>query len=78
MHVQFAKFRRTPKGARKLGGVCAGFAYFLGIQVWVTRLVTLLLILLLGHTVLIGYLLLWLLAPVWPALPDDFAARTND
>lgn len=78
MHVQLARFRRTPKGARKLGGVCAGFAYFLGIPVWITRLVTFLSVLFLGHTVFIAYLLFWFFAPVWPALPDDFAARTRD
>ena len=76
--MQLARFRRTPKGARKLGGVCAGFAYFLGIQVWITRLVTFLAALAFGHTVVIAYLCLWVFAPVWPALPDDFAARTRD
>jgi phage shock protein PspC (stress-responsive transcriptional regulator) len=76
--MQFAKFRRTPKGTRKLGGVCAGFAYFLGIPVWITRLVTFLSVLCFGHTVLIAYLLFWVFAPVWPSLPDDFASRTKD
>lgn len=76
--MQLARFRRMPPGVRKLGGVCAGFAYFLGIPVWITRLVTFVSVLLLGHTVFIGYLLLWLFAPMWQTVPDDFAARTRD
>src|SRR3989344_5187560 len=60
-----------------LGGVIAGFAYYLSAPLWVLRLsVVLVLILLkdLRTPIVIAYLLLWFFMPVINFIPADFVA----
>lgn len=53
---------RDPQNAM-LGGVCAGLAYYLGIDVTVVRLLTVLLFFLSASTVAIVYIVLWIVVP---------------
>lgn len=65
------KFRRMNQNAT-LGGVCSGFAYQLGIQEWIVKLI--MLVLVLGYGIgLIPYLLIALLAPQYEIDPVDYA-----
>lgn len=72
-----AKFRRLPYPENWIGGVCAGLAYAVGWPVWLVRLAFVLLFLTFG-TGILAYALLWILAPKWTAIPEDFASRTGD
>lgn len=53
---------RDPQNAM-LGGVCAGLACYLGIDVTIVRLITVLLFFLSASTVAIVYIILWLVVP---------------
>ena len=46
-----------------LGGVCSGLAWYLGIDVTFVRLITVLLIFLSASTVVIAYIILWIVIP---------------
>lgn len=59
-----------------LGGVCAGFSYWLGLPLWFVRLLTFLLIVCAG-TGLVVYLLLWAFVPN-AEVPADYVAKTGD
>jgi len=60
-----------------IGGVCAGVAYYLGLPLWVVRLVW-------GVAFFfysVGfwpYILLWIFVPNAGKVPDDYAERTGD
>lgn len=67
------KFKRVVEHSA-FGGVCAGIAYFIGIQTWIIRLIFFLLAIYgdgLGVMVII-YILLWIFAPAWETTPDDY------
>ncbi|MFB3819425.1 MAG: PspC domain-containing protein [Candidatus Methylomirabilales bacterium] len=57
-----------------LGGVCAGFGYWLGVPAWLVRLIWTLLVLVLGFGILL-YILLWIFMPVWDHVPEDYEVR---
>jgi len=60
-----------------LGGVCAGAAYFLGMPVWLVRLLWFAAIF--GYGVGAGvYVLLWIFLPEWEDDPADFKKVTGD
>jgi phage shock protein PspC (stress-responsive transcriptional regulator) len=70
------KLKRVP-GRGWAGGVCAGIAYWLGIPVWLVRLIWVWAIIFYG-TGLILYILLWIFMPEWEKTPDDFDQITGD
>ena len=57
--------RRTD---RMLGGVCGGFARYLGIDPVVARVLFVLLTFVTGGALVIGYLIFWILMPEEPAV----------
>jgi len=67
---------RRIKAKAWLGGVCAGFAYWLGIPAWVVRLIWTLLLLLFGFGILL-YVLLWIFMPAWDHVPPDYEVRAG-
>jgi phage shock protein PspC (stress-responsive transcriptional regulator) len=69
------KLRRV-KGRHWLGGVCAGFGYWLGIPAWMIRVILVLLGFAYGAGVLV-YLVLWIFMPAWPAVPEDYDERAG-
>jgi phage shock protein PspC (stress-responsive transcriptional regulator) len=70
------KVRRIPdKGW--FGGVCAGFAYFIGVQVWLIRILWVCMVLFAGFGVL-PYILFWAFVPQWRETPPDFDEITGD
>jgi phage shock protein PspC (stress-responsive transcriptional regulator) len=71
------KFRRLSNSDKWIGGVCAGFAYWAGIQVWVMRLVWAYLFVVFGIG-LLPYIILWIFVPKWKETPKDFYERTGD
>lgn len=64
------KLKRVKEHA-VIGGVCAGFAYWLGIPLWVVRLVWAFLALGMGWGLLL-YILFWIFMPEWEKTPADF------
>lgn len=56
------KLFRDPQGAM-IGGVCAGFAQYIHIDVTIIRLLTILLFFLSASTVAIVYIILWIVVP---------------
>ncbi|MEK9154573.1 MAG: PspC domain-containing protein [Patescibacteria group bacterium] len=68
------KLKRIPDRGI-LGGVCAGLAYYLGIPVWVVRVVWAVVILWLGFGILL-YPIFWIFMPKESA-PEDFNERTG-
>lgn len=66
------KFRRMNQHAT-LGGVCSGVAYHLGLQSWIVKAITVVLVLGAGIGV-IPYILVALLAPQYEQDPDDYEA----
>lgn len=59
-----------------LGGVCAGFAYRVGMPTWVSRVLLVFLALASGTGVLV-YLVLWIFMPKASYLPDDYESRAT-
>lgn len=55
-----------------LGGVCAGFAYWLGWPTWILRVLTFLV----GPGALV-YIVLWIFMPAADELPADYDERTS-
>lgn len=66
--------RIIPK--KKLGGVCAGFAYWLGWPTWLLRAIWVLLVLTIG-TGILAYIVFWILMPATDELPPDYDERTS-
>jgi phage shock protein C len=62
MSKKMKKLRR-PISGRKLAGVCAGIAEYLGVDVVVTRAVFILLLIPGGFPGLLPYVLLWIVVP---------------
>ncbi len=74
------KLRRICDGRYELlGGVCAGFGYYLRINIWLVRLLFFLFVLFIAHFwgVLL-YVLLWIFLSKWRKTPDDFEEITGD
>jgi phage shock protein PspC (stress-responsive transcriptional regulator) len=67
---------RRIKAKGWVGGVCAGFAYWLGVPAWIVRLVWTLLVLVFGFGFLL-YILLWIFMPVWEPAPVDYDVRAG-
>jgi len=59
-----------------IGGVCAGFAYKLGIPLWVTRLIPVATVIFFGFGIL-AYILLWIFMPEAEIEPEDFDKRVE-
>lgn len=59
-----------------LGGVAAGFAYWLGMPAWIVRLIWLFLSLAYGVGV-VFYILLWIFMPRWEETPVDYQERSG-
>jgi phage shock protein C len=66
---------RRSRTDRMLGGVCGGFARYLGIDPVVARVLFVLLTFVTGGALVIGYLIFWILMPeepaagTWPTTP---------
>lgn len=61
---------------RFLGGICAGFAYWLGWPTWVVRVLTVIVTLVTGFAILI-YVVLWIFMPAASELPPNYNDRTS-
>lgn len=59
---RFSGLRRRRQG-RRLAGICAGIAAWLGVETWLVRMLTMLAVLWLGSGVLL-YLLAWIFVPL--------------
>jgi len=59
-----------------IGGVCAGFAYKIGMPLWVARLIPVATVIFLGFGILI-YILLWIFMPTAEQEPSDFDERVG-
>lgn len=59
-----------------IGGVCAGFAYWLGFPAWLIRLFWFLAVCSAGVG-LVAYVLLWIFMPKWDCTPADFEKVTG-
>jgi phage shock protein C len=65
---------RRSRTDRMLGGVCGGFARYLGIDPVAMRVIYVLAAFLSGGALILGYLLFWVImpeepAPAWPTSP---------
>jgi phage shock protein PspC (stress-responsive transcriptional regulator) len=60
-----------------IGGVCGGVAYWLGVPVWLTRLVWTCAALFYGIGIGL-YILLWIFLPKWEDTPADYEQITGD
>jgi phage shock protein C len=63
---------RRSRTDRMLGGVCGGFARYLGIDPVAMRVIYVLATFLSGGALILGYLLFWVImpeAPAWPSSP---------
>jgi phage shock protein PspC (stress-responsive transcriptional regulator) len=70
------KLVRIPQEG-KIGGVCAGVAYYLGVNVTFVRIVWVLVTVFGVGTGLIVYVVCWALLPVAAFVPSDYAERTG-
>lgn len=70
------KLRKAKAPCKWIGGVCAGFAYWVGVPTWIVRLVLTILTLFYGIG-LLPYILLWIFLPTWEESPADFNAVTG-
>lgn len=61
---------------KKIGGVCSGFAYMMGVPTWIVRMTWVLAAIGCGVP-LAAYVLLWIFMPQWHVDPSDYAARTQ-
>jgi phage shock protein C len=70
------KLKKVPD-RKRIAGVCAGFAYWLSVEVWFMRLMWILLIFVNGIG-LFAYILFWMVLPKWENTPQDFDEATGD
>ena len=73
MNEWFHNLKRSER-YKKVAGVAAGVAYWLGLPVLAVRLIWVIAILLFGTGILL-YLILWLIIPEWNPEPSDFAQK---
>ncbi len=64
------------KQKKIIGGVCAGFAYWLGLPTWLIRALLVILVISFGSG-LLAYIILWIFMPVAGELPGDYYERTG-
>jgi phage shock protein PspC (stress-responsive transcriptional regulator) len=69
------KLVRIPQQG-KIGGVCAGVAYYLGVNVTLVRVAWVVLTFFFGAG-LVVYIVSWALLPVADSVPPDYAERTG-
>lgn len=67
---------RKVVGRKKIAGVCAGVAYWLGFPAWVVRLLWALAVVCYGAGLLL-YILLWIFLPKWEEVPMDYDQVTG-
>ena len=67
---------RRITGKKWIGGVCAGFAYWIGMPTWLVRLLWAFLGLAYGVGIL-PYILLWIFMPEWETTPEDYETRSG-
>ena len=60
-----------------LGGICAGLAYFIGIEVWIVRIFWMLFLSGSDGFAVVVYLLLFVVSK-WNTVPPDFDEMTGD
>ncbi len=73
------KLRKLSIGHEKkwIGGVCGGVAYWLGVPIWIVRLIWAALII--GYGLGFGlYILCWIFMPRWQETPNDLLEVTGD
>ena len=58
-------------------GVCAGIAYWVGMPVWIIRLISAIIVLSSGVGFFL-YIILWIFLPKWDDTPADFEEITGD
>jgi phage shock protein C len=61
---------------KRIAGICAGFAYWLSIEVWLMRLMWI--VLLLYGIGFVAYILFWIVLPKEETASPDFDAVTGD
>lgn len=66
------RFRRAVGDSAYLYGVCAGFAYYIGLPAYLVRLIAAFLFVGMFPISLGIYYGLWLTTPRWDIEPDDF------
>lgn len=64
------------KQKKMLGGICAGFAYWLGWPTWILRALLVGLVIFAGTGILV-YIVLWIFMPSAEELPADYDERTS-
>lgn len=74
---------RRSRTDRMLGGVCGGFARYLGIDPVAVRVIYVIATLLTSGALILGYLLFWLImpeepVPAWPSVPYPPAGTPVD
>jgi phage shock protein PspC (stress-responsive transcriptional regulator) len=69
------KLRRL-KAKGWIGGVCAGFGYWIGIPTWLVRLIWTVMVLAYGVGAIL-YILLWIFMPVWESSPPRYDERAG-
>lgn len=68
---------RKIKEYKWIAGICAGAAYWLGIPVWIIRIMWLCSVLFYGFGTGV-YILLFIFLPKWDKTPTDFKKITGD
>jgi len=74
--LDFGRELRKVPGRERIAGVCAGIAYWLGLEIWLIRLVFLILLFANGVGLVI-YVLLWIALDDWKTTPKDFDELTR-
>ena len=69
------KLRRL-KAKGWIGGVCAGFGYWIGMPTWLVRLIWTVMVLAYGVGGIL-YILLWIFMPVWESCPQEYEERAG-
>ncbi|MBI5306549.1 PspC domain-containing protein [Candidatus Wolfebacteria bacterium] len=81
-HVNIKKMKQINKKLRIipeegwLGGVCAGFAYYLGLPIWIVRMLWVLLSFWMGWGIIL-YILFWIFIPETEKTPEDYHKITD-
>lgn len=67
------KFRKLPHPAAMWCGVCAGFAYFIGVPTWIVRIALVFITIAAGMVPVMIYLGVAFLAPDAKKVPGDYS-----
>lgn len=63
---------------KTIAGVCAGFAYKFGAPIWIVQTLWVVVAIGLSGTLLIAYVVLWIMMPKASEVPDDYKTRTEN